>query len=254
MSRLSEAGEQVSETWFNALVINGLPEKYEHFVVQESFNPTSTFTELRTRLQNYEDSRMQRKQTEDNSSVAVYSANKQGQGRNKSSPSPSKGKDCYVCGNPGHFAKQCNKRSTATCSICKKKRHLAKACGNAEKTRKDGNAVSSYANCFIRSLLEESNDSEKETYLIVDTGCTDHIVNQKNVFENLRPCNEKSVTDPKGNQTAVEGIGDVPITVQLKDRKMSEMVLRNVLYVPSYKVNPSLSRYSRQFWSQIYIP
>ncbi len=82
MSRLSEAGEQVSETLFNALVINGLPGKYEHFVVQESFNPASTFTELRTRLQNYEDSRMQRKQTEDNLSEAVYSANKHGQGRN----------------------------------------------------------------------------------------------------------------------------------------------------------------------------
>ena len=41
---------KMSETLFNTLVINGLPEKYEHFVVQESFNPASTFTELRTRL------------------------------------------------------------------------------------------------------------------------------------------------------------------------------------------------------------
>ena len=60
MSRLSEAGEKISETLFNALISNGLPDKYEHFVVQESFNPASTFTELRTRLQNYEDSRIQR--------------------------------------------------------------------------------------------------------------------------------------------------------------------------------------------------
>ena len=64
MSRLTEAGEKKSETLLNALVINGLPEKYEHFVVQESFNPASTFTKLRTRLQNLEESRKQRKQPE----------------------------------------------------------------------------------------------------------------------------------------------------------------------------------------------
>ena len=57
MSRLTEAGEKISETLFNALVINGLPEKYEHFIVQESFNPAENFTELRTRLQNFDDSR-----------------------------------------------------------------------------------------------------------------------------------------------------------------------------------------------------
>ena len=48
MSQLTEAGEKISETLFNALVINGLPEKYEHFVVQQSFNPASNFTELQT--------------------------------------------------------------------------------------------------------------------------------------------------------------------------------------------------------------
>ena len=72
MSRLIEAGENMTETLFNALVINGLPERYEHFVVQESFNPASTFKELRTRLQNYEDSRKQRKQPEVDSSLAMH--------------------------------------------------------------------------------------------------------------------------------------------------------------------------------------
>ena len=54
-SRLSDAGEQITETLFNALVINSLLGKYEHFAVQESFNPASAFTELRTHLQNYEE-------------------------------------------------------------------------------------------------------------------------------------------------------------------------------------------------------
>ena len=56
MSRLTKTGENISETLFNALLINGLPEKYEHFIVQESFNPAANFTELQTRLRNYDDS------------------------------------------------------------------------------------------------------------------------------------------------------------------------------------------------------
>ena len=43
MSRLSNAGEQITETLFNALIINRLPGKYEHFVVHGSFNPASIF-------------------------------------------------------------------------------------------------------------------------------------------------------------------------------------------------------------------
>ena len=82
---------------------------------------------------------------------------------------------------------------------------MAKACRSAGKTEKSQGkeppAVSSYSNCFVSPLQEENNGSEYSNYLIVDTGSTDHIINQNNVFENLRPCNEKSVRDPKGNLT-----------------------------------------------------
>ena len=77
MSRLTEAGEKISETLFNALVVIGLPERYEHFIVQESFNPAANFTELRTRLHNFEDSRFQRNQAED-SATAMHSGNTSG--------------------------------------------------------------------------------------------------------------------------------------------------------------------------------
>ena len=40
-----------------------------------------------------------------------------------------------------------------------------------------------------------------------------------------------------GNLTAIEGIGDVPITIELNNRKMTNLILRNVLYVPNCKLN-----------------
>ena len=99
MSRLTEAGEKISETLFNTLAVNRLLEKYEHFIVQESFNPAVNFTELRTRLHNFEDSWFQRNQTED-SPTGVHSGNTSG---GNTSPSKPKG-DCFVYEYPGHFA------------------------------------------------------------------------------------------------------------------------------------------------------
>ena len=85
MSRLTEAGENISETLFNASVVNGLPEKYEHFIVQESFNPAANFTELRTRRQNFDDSRFQRNQAEEGSATAMY-CNMPGRNKGPSKP------------------------------------------------------------------------------------------------------------------------------------------------------------------------
>ena len=164
-----------------------------------------------------------------------------GSRRDGNTKTPMQSKVCYVCGNSGHFAKQCDKRGTAICSKCNKRGHLAKVCRNSEKVgkskRNDENAISSYSECFLSPLQERNDNPEVSSHLIVDTGCSDHIVNQKDVFTNLHTVDEKSVRDPKGNFTAVEGIGDVPITVELKDGKTTELILRNVLYVPNYKVN-----------------
>ena len=56
--RLQHAGEHLSEPLLKAMVLNGLPERYEHFVMQESFNLAGSFVELGTRLINYEESRV----------------------------------------------------------------------------------------------------------------------------------------------------------------------------------------------------
>ena len=53
LTNLQERKEVLSETFFNAFVLKGLPISCERFVIQDIFNQTTNFTELRSRLKNF---------------------------------------------------------------------------------------------------------------------------------------------------------------------------------------------------------
>ena len=132
-TRLEQVGEHLSEPLLNAMVLNGLPERYEHFVVQESFNPAGSLVELRKRLTNYQESRLHRERVDDdNSHVSMIS--KHGKPKHKASSKnnrPSKlsntSTTCDCCGMRGHTKEQCYKRDQGQCTFCKKKGHLVQA-------------------------------------------------------------------------------------------------------------------------------
>ena len=117
-TRLEHAGEHLSKPLLNAMVLNGLPERYEHFVVQErtlcgAKHLAGSFLEIRTRLMNYEKSPQHRDYVDDvDAHVAMTS--KKTKSKHKSSSkyeAPPKSRSgrltCYCCGMKDHMKSEC---------------------------------------------------------------------------------------------------------------------------------------------------
>ena len=112
-TRLEDAEEHLPKPLLNAMVFNGLPERYEHFVVQESFNPAGGSVELRTRLMNYEESRQHLEYVDDVDSHMAMMSKKARPKQNSSSKynappkSSSRQLICFCCGIKRRMKSEC---------------------------------------------------------------------------------------------------------------------------------------------------
>ena len=206
------AGEQLSEPLLNAMVLNGLPEDYEHFVVQESSNPAGSFIELQTRLLNYEESRKQRKTSRDvDSHVAMTykeaRLNDISSSKYNASPmSNSRKLKCFCCGMKGHIKTKCYEKYKVACSYFRQKRHLMQVCMKKSRFTEPGSLASS-------PKSDRPNSEATEQDLVVDSGSTDHIVVNKNLFKSLRKL-DTTVTNSRGGNSKVLRLGQIEVVAK----------------------------------------
>ena len=226
LTRLQEAGEAVSETICNALVLMGVPMRYECFVIPESFNPETNFTELRKRLQNFHESTAERHQRQSGSvALAVKRYFKKG---------TTKG-NYFVCGIPRHFAKDCRRKETAQCIECGDKGHLNRACrrqkyGGKHESVAMGPTLAAPDEEYWAALTQW-----KTASMLVDSGCTDHIVTNIDAFLDFVPI-QSVVRYPNREASRVVGKGVVRISIPSNKGEI-QCKLKNAFCVPKYSSN-----------------
>lgn len=158
------------------------------------------------------------------------------------------------------------------CFTCGKKNHISKDCWH-KKDGKDGNRGKMYRNNFGNRgnnrpkyqqkftnnssnlvqqdqqvvqedpicFLGEENGGNQETSLIffMDSGCTDHLVNDKKVFTNLKMLDKPvRIAIAKSNifLNAI-GVGNINVFSPIDNTNKIKCTLQNVLYVPDLRRN-----------------
>ena len=197
--------------------------RYEHFVIQESFNVVTNFTEFRKRLQNFHESTSKR-QTGQSGSVALEVNRDFKKG-------PKKG-NCFVCGIHGHFANDSRRKKTAQSGKCGAKGHLDRAC----KRQRDGG---NYESVAIGPTLASSEEEHWKVLtqwmtagMLVDSGYTDHIVTNIDAFLDFVSI-QSVVRNPNGEASRVVGRGCVRISIP-SNKGDFQCELKSILCVPDH--------------------
>ena len=141
---------------------------------------------------------------------------------------------CYCCGKVGHIAKNCFLRNKAECRKCGKKGHLDVTC-RSQSTEKTAVQMPNSQSLHSVHLSSGSKVVSKDKVLI-DSGCTDHILTDRKFFQNLREITS-SVKNPDGSFCKIEGIGDVEVELRNENGSTDTLIMRDVLFVPSYETN-----------------
>lgn len=237
-SKLKQAGEELSGKMIITKILMALPDEYKHFRSAWESVPSDkqTLDELTSRLL------IEEERNKSSESSTAYLATKNHHQKNKLK--------CHVCKKVGHLSKQCffrkkeklnTHKEMKYCTSCKRKGHIIQECWflknkNSRKEnnlRKEDAGSSSDTNAF----MVYSENEEKNGMWCLDTGATEHMCNDKKLFESMTQTHiNRQVKLGNGEKVPIRGKGEV-IVWAYNGKKMMKSTLSNVLYVPELKFN-----------------
>ncbi|XP_047268039.1 uncharacterized protein LOC107871627 [Capsicum annuum] len=149
---------------------------------------------------------------------------------------------CKDCGKIGHTPFKCWKRPDAKCIKCNHLGHEAIICKNKTQ-QKDAEARfvddQEEYQLFVASCLASSVSSES---WLIDSGCTNHMTCDKDLFKYLSPTKVTKVRIGHGGYIPAKGMGTITIETQSGTKTISD-----VLYEASRKYLFNVKMRGRSF-------
>ncbi|GMI78607.1 hypothetical protein HRI_001530000 [Hibiscus trionum] len=139
---------------------------------------------------------------------------------------------CQHCNRKGHPPFKCWRRPDAKCTKCNQMGHEAVICRSKNQHHDEEAKIADQeeedqlfvATCFVSS---ESNES-----WLIDSGCTNHMTHDKELFRDLKPTNITKIRIGNGEYISVKGKGTVAIT-----SCSGTKLIHDVLFVPKIQQN-----------------
>ncbi|KAA8550126.1 hypothetical protein F0562_001810 [Nyssa sinensis] len=139
---------------------------------------------------------------------------------------------CQHCGRKGHPPFKCWRRPDAKCSKCNQLGHEAVICkGKAQQQEVEAQVADQEVEdqLFVATCFATSSSSES---WLIDSGCTNHMTYDKEMFKELESTTITKVRIGNGDHIAVKGKGTIAIESCLGTKTISD-----VLYVPEIDQN-----------------
>lgn len=142
-------------------------------------------------------------------------------------------------------SKQPQRRTKIKCFGCKKEGHILSEC-TLKKKKKSGGDAKSKAHmagdggvCFVGvSRGEKVRDESSPIRWYIDSGCSDHLVNDKALFEDLKPLRDPiEIAIAKDGESIVAKCSGTVKVISCVGGKRTECTVENVLYVPELRCN-----------------